>query len=130
MSGDVRFDHDLTAQPVYRDDAGTARLLGSRCERCGATAFPLRTVCLECGGAHAPLELRGRGTVHAAASVGNPPAGFDEGFRYACVDLAEGPRVLGPCLDDGVRQGQQVQAVVAAVRDGELGFRFSEVRDA
>lgn len=130
MTAEVRFDHDLAGQPVYRDDAGVARLLGSRCGSCGATAFPRRTVCLECGGDHAPLELRGRGTVHAAASVGNPPAGFDQGFRYACVDLAEGPRVLGPCLGDAVEQGQQVQAVVAAVRDGELGFRFSEVRDA
>lgn len=130
MTGDVRFDHDLTAQPVFRDDAGVARLLGSRCADCGRAAFPRRVVCLECGGAHEPLELRGRGTVHAAATVGNPPAGFDQGFRYACVDLAEGPRVLGPCVDDAIDQGRQVQAVVAAVRDGEIGFRFSEVRDA
>ncbi len=125
-----RFDDELAAAPVYAAHGERAALLGSRCASCGATAFPRRTVCLECGGAHAPRELSGRGTVHAAATVGNPPAGFSAGYRYVCVDLDDGPRVLGPCLDDGVERGARVEAVPAPVRDDEDGFRFRELADA
>ncbi len=126
----ARFDRDLAAAPVFVVRDERVALLGSRCLHCATTAFPRRTVCLECGRAHAPEELSGRGVVHAAATVGNPPAGFSAGFRYVCVDLDEGPRVLGPCVDDGVARGSRVQAVAAAVRGDEAGFRFAEVADA
>lgn len=127
-----RFDESLAARPVFRDDGGVARLLGSRCETCDSVAFPRRVVCLECGGAHRAHELTGRGLVHSAAVVGNPPAGFSSGYRYVCVDLDEGARVLGPCVpgEDAIVHGAVVQALVATVRDDELGFRFGGVRDA
>ncbi|WP_320670497.1 Zn-ribbon domain-containing OB-fold protein [Patulibacter defluvii] len=128
----TRFDEGLSAAPVFRDDDGVARLLGSSCPSCGTVAFPRRHVCLACGGAPQPRELRGAGVVHAFADVANPPHGFAAGYRYLCVDLDEGGRVLAPATGDGVAiaVGARVQARVAPVRDDHQGFRFAEVVDA
>jgi uncharacterized OB-fold protein len=126
-----RFDDGLAAAPVFDVDGDEVRLRGSRCTWCRLVAFPARVVCLDCGGVHVPLPLTGRGVLHSATTVANPPQGFDEGFSYLAVDLMEGPRVLAPAIGTGpFATGTVVQAVAATVRDGALGFRFERANDA
>jgi len=120
-----RIDDGLSAAPVFEIDDGIVRLHGSRCPRCGATAFPRRAVCIQCGGAPEPLRLSGAGTVHAWTLLANPPDGFAGARHYGCIDLDEGPRVLCILGDEQPHTGQRVQARPAAARRGALGFSFA-----
>jgi uncharacterized OB-fold protein len=98
---------DRLPEPVFEVDGRVARLLGSRCAACGATAFPRRAVCLECGAKPQPTRLSGAGSVHSWTHLANPPFGFDEPLGYACVDLDEGPRLLGALSGPGVGGGSR-----------------------
>lgn len=124
-----RIDDGLSSAPVFEQEGDVVRLLGSVCRSCGATAFPRRVVCVRCGSAHDELRLSGAGRVHAWTKLANPPHGFDGEPYYGCVDLDEGPRVLGLLGDEEPRIDVGVQAVPAPARSGVAGFRF-EVRDA
>jgi uncharacterized OB-fold protein len=124
-----RVDDRLEAAPVFEVDGAVVRLLGSDCPNCGAVAFPQRVVCVRCGGPQTPHRLTGSGTVHSWTTLANPPHGFDRPIGYGCVDLDEGPRVLGLVGDGGLRIGTSVQAVPARARHEAQGFRF-EVVDA
>lgn len=126
MSGavDRRVDDGLSAAPVFELEHGAVSLLGSRCASCDAPAFPRRVVCLRCGGEQQPLRLTGSGTLHAWTRLANPPDGFDHPMYYGCVDLDEGPRVLGMLGDEEPEIGQRVRAEPAAARHGALGIRF------
>ncbi len=119
-----RIDDGLSAAPVFEVECGIVRLLGSRCPRCGATAFPRRAVCIRCHGAPEPLRLSGAGTVHAWSPLANPPDGFAGALHYGCIDLEEGPRVLAILAAEQPHTGQRVQARPAAARGGALGFSF------
>jgi uncharacterized OB-fold protein len=119
-----RIDDRLASRPVFAVHGEDFKLLGSRCESCGAAAFPRRVVCIRCGGAQTALELSGAGTIHSWTHLENPPDGFDKAVFYGCVDLVEGPRVLGLLGDEQPRIGDAVQAVHAPARHGAEGFRF------
>jgi uncharacterized OB-fold protein len=112
---------------LFSIEDGSARLAGSRCDICGAIAFPARSVCGHC---HArvltPVTLAGRGQVVSATHVATPPAGFDQPFEVALVDLAEGPRVFG-LLTAPASPGTLVHAVPSPVRNGKAGFAFKPV---
>lgn len=117
---------DLTG--LFKIDDGVARLSGSRCESCGAVAFPPRHVCGECGGRQlSPMTLAGRGTIVSTTHVLTPPAGFDQPIDVAVVDLTEGPRVFA-LLIGRASPASEVQAVPASVREGHPGFAFEPVR--
>lgn len=124
-----RIDDGLAAAPVFEEEDGVLRLLGSACPRCGAVAFPRRQVCVRCAGPHEPKALSGAGRLHSWTRLANPPHGFEGELRYGCVDLAEGPRVLAPIVDVSPAIGAAVQVVAGSGRHGARGFRF-EVRDA
>ncbi len=115
---------DMELAGLFTVAAGAVRLRGSRCPACGTVAFPERAVCGACAcRALQPAELSGEGRVHAFTTVRTPPAGFDQPYLAAVVDLDEGPRVFGmltaePSGDDRVR------AVPAPVRNGQPGFAF------
>jgi uncharacterized OB-fold protein len=112
---------------LFTIEDGSARLVGSRCDKCGAIAFPARRVCGHC---HArvltPVTLAGRGLVESATHVATPPAGFDQPIEVALVNLAEGPRVFG-LLTAPASPGTLMQAVPSPVRDGKSGFAFKAV---
>ncbi len=123
-----RFDRGEVGYPTYEIVDEQVRLLGSRCPECVNVAFPGRDICLVCGARPVTFTLSGCGTVHAWTSVANPPAGFDEGYLYGCVDLEEGPRILAK-LHGPVSVGGRVIAIPGTLRDGDEGFRFG-VSDA
>jgi uncharacterized OB-fold protein len=115
---------------LFKVEGGAARLIGSRCESCGAVAFPARQVCGECGGRDLLTKtLTGGGRVVSTTHVVTPPAGFDSPIDVAIVDLQEGPRVFA-LLTQPAHEGDSVQAVAAPVRGGNAGFAFEPRRKA
>jgi uncharacterized OB-fold protein len=113
---------DLT--PLFRTEAGTAQLNGSRCASCEAWAFPPRQVCASSHGREQnPALLAGRGQVRCSTQVQTPPAGFGTPITVGVVELAEGPALFA-LLADGISAGDEVQAVPAPVKDGAPGFTF------
>jgi uncharacterized OB-fold protein len=73
------------------------RLMGSRCRRCGATAFPPRADCHQCmSGDFELVEVSGKGTLTTYTKIVAAPTGFEELAPYilGVVDLAEGGRAL------------------------------------
>jgi uncharacterized OB-fold protein len=106
---------------------GVARLTGSRCESCGAIAFPPRHVCGQCGSRdQSAATLAGSGIVVSTTHVVTPPAGFDQPIDVALIDLAEGPRLFA-LLTAPAGVGASVQAVPFKVRGGDSGFAFEAV---
>jgi uncharacterized protein len=80
---------------VARDDDGSARLIGGRCDRCDARFFPRPAVCAHCLSTEIPEErLSPAGTVHAVTTVHMAPPGFEAPYRLAWVDLDDGVRVF------------------------------------
>jgi uncharacterized OB-fold protein len=113
---------DLT--PLFRTEADTAQLNGSRCASCGTCAFPSRMVCASCHGREQnSVVLAGLGQVRCATQVSTPPAGFETPITVGVVELAEGPSLFA-LLADGVGAGDAVQAVPTPVKDGAAGFTF------
>jgi len=112
---------------LFTIDDGMARLTGSRCQSCGAVAFPARQVCGQCGCRNvSPMTLAGSGSLVSTTHVVTPPAGFDAPIDVALVDLAEGPRLFA-LLTAPASLGTRVQAVPAPVRERHPGFAFEPI---
>jgi uncharacterized OB-fold protein len=93
----VAIEPGIVALPDREGDP--PRLLGCRCDSCGAVFHPARPVCLACHGrALSDAALDGRGTMYACTHVQMPlRPSRREGRDYwvAQVDLDDGPRVQG-----------------------------------
>lgn len=73
------------------------RLLGSRCETCGAHHFPRAGRCPSCAGTSVvAVELSAQGTVWAATVVTAAPPGYrgEVPYGFGVVELPEGIRVV------------------------------------
>ncbi len=73
------------------------RLMGSRCRRCAATAFPPKADCDSCmSGDFEFIEVSGRATLVTFTKIVAAPTGFEDVAPYivGVVDLAEGGRAL------------------------------------
>jgi uncharacterized OB-fold protein len=73
------------------------RLMGSRCKKCGAVAFPPRADCHACmSGDFEFVELSGKSTLQTYTKIVAAPTGFEDAAPYiiGVVDLAEGGRAL------------------------------------
>lgn len=94
------------------------RLMGTRCQSCGATAFPPRADCNEClSGEFEFFELSGRAELLTFTKIVAAPTGFEDLAPYlvGVVDLEEGGRALawfGDTLDeDEIEIGMKLQVV-------------------
>lgn len=112
----------------WRQQQSNLRLVGSRCRRCGALAFPERVRCSTCGASEVePRRFGGRGTVCSFTTVYEAPRGFVEQTPYlaALVRLEEGPLVAAMLTDADpgeVRAGMPVEMVTRRIRtDGDAG---------
>jgi uncharacterized OB-fold protein len=105
--------------PVLRCEEGRWRLSGSRCQSCGKTYYPPRSLCPEDLGRCTGIVLSERGVVHAATWVRRPPLGFEGEFRVAYVDLPEGVRVFAKLIWDGEGEplgGDAAELAIGPVR--------------
>jgi uncharacterized OB-fold protein len=94
------------------------RLMGSRCKRCGATAFPPRADCDACMSDDFEfVEVSGRGTLHTFTRIVAAPTGFEDVAPYTVgvVDLEEGGKALAwfgeTISEDDITIGMEVQVV-------------------
>lgn len=85
---------------AYYDNLAQGKLIGHKCEKCGAIAFPPTAACPNCSGfQQKPVELSGRGEVlfvsHSMAPPPNPRFNDIAPYAYGHVKLEEGVFVQG-----------------------------------
>lgn len=81
-----------TFQQALKDN----RLLGLRCETCGAYTVPPRRVCMECAGEDLTVvELSAKGTIRTFTVINVPPEGIEAPYIVGMAELQEGPWVMG-----------------------------------
>jgi uncharacterized OB-fold protein len=93
---------------------------GSRCEDCGAVAYPRQRYCRGCGAwdrmVDAPLSARGTLVTWSTIHVAPPRAGFEPPYAVGYADLPEGVRLFAPIAVDGeaLAIDQQMELTVDA----------------
>jgi uncharacterized OB-fold protein len=104
------------------------RLLGGRCEECGAHVFPAKEFCPQCKSELVqPYAFSGEGEIFSHSLMYQAPHGFEQDVPYtvALVKLAEGPLVTAQLtdMDAGEAQiGMKVELVTRVLtEDGEAG---------
>lgn len=117
--------HRLIAPHLLRiDPHGRPRLLGGKCQTCGALSFPGGEVCTECLSDQVqPVELNDRGRLYTFSVVHQAPKGWSVPYVLGYVDLDEGVRVLShiTCDASAIAVDQIVHlgvGVVGADADG------------
>jgi uncharacterized OB-fold protein len=119
------------------------RLMGSKCENCGATFFPTTSVCPNCRrkGRLVPLEFSGRGTVFSYTVIHSAPKWLEEFTPYilALVQLNEGPKVMSQIVDCEPKElkiGMEVEACFRKLFEQDnggiisYGFKFRRLDDS
>ena len=88
-------DYKLTFN-TYRDALKEGKLLGLKCNQCGAYTLPPRKVCSECSSEDMDIiSLSDNGEIQTFTVIFVPPEGFEAPFVVAMVKLDEGPWVMG-----------------------------------
>ena len=102
------------------------RLMGARCNKCGATSFPPRADCEECLSADFEfVEISGRAELHTFTKIVAAPTGFEDVAPYLVggVDLEEGGRALAwsgnPVDEDEVEIGMELQVIPQIFEESE-----------
>jgi uncharacterized protein len=115
----VSADYFPPSQPWTERD-GSVRLLGSKCVRCGAVAFPPHGMCPGCGAEHGQdeVELSPVGTLYTFSEIHVAPKGFATPYAVGYVDLPEGVRLFGQIEGRAadLKVGQPVAVMLGPVR--------------
>jgi uncharacterized OB-fold protein len=90
--------NDISYERFLSED----KLMGSRCQKCGALFLPPRPICTKCHGSEMEwAEVKGKGRLAAFTCIAiGPPfmvkEGYDRKHPYVCgvAELAEGVRVV------------------------------------
>ena len=105
------------------------RIMGSKCKKCGYTAFPPRSDCPKClSDEFEYVEFSGEGTVMTYTRIDAAPAGFEEDcpFTIGVVQLKEQGRLLGwfgeTIPEDEIEMDMPVQ-VVPRMFEEEVGIK-------
>lgn len=116
------------------------RLIGSRCQECGAEFFPPVYRCRRCGsGRIKDKEMPKEGKIMTYTQLHEPLPGFETQapFYLAVVRLDNGARVLSQLVDspdESVKTGARVRATVRRAKvDGDsgqilYGYKFVVIR--
>lgn len=96
-------------------------LLGQECTDCGRQTATPKAACNRCGCLDLrTIQLPTTGVVYTETKVATPPAGFEEGYTLAIVELAEA-RVLVRIQDkDGVNIGDDVELLRGFEHGGDI----------
>jgi uncharacterized OB-fold protein len=123
-------------RPGLFTDGESPRLLGSRCDACGAHHFPRHDTCPYCSAEDPkPQELSARGVLWAWTAVTAPPPGYqgDTPFGMGVVELPEGIRVITRLTESDpgrLAQGQPMELRVVPLHvtaegDDVVTFAFA-----
>ncbi|MFH0748894.1 MAG: Zn-ribbon domain-containing OB-fold protein [Candidatus Bathyarchaeota archaeon] len=115
-------------------------LLGTRCEICGKTYFPLRKICPQCrrDGKPVTVKFSGKGTVFTYTVIRVPSDDFESYAPYAVgiIQLDEGPKVTSQIVDcrpEDVHIGMSVEVcfrkLTSQGKEGIIcyGFKFRPI---
>ena len=90
-------EHKLTFKQ-YSEALKNNRLLGLKCESCGAVIVQPRLACRQCGSYDmSVLDMEGSGNIQSFTVINVPPEGREPGVPYIVVmiELSEGPWIMG-----------------------------------
>ena len=82
----------------YSDALKENKLLGLKCQECGAITVPPKMVCQKCTSPDMEIvELKGRGKIRTFTTVNVAPEGREDEVPYTIllVELDEGPWIMG-----------------------------------
>lgn len=99
-------------------------MMGNKCETCGTSFFPARTVCPNCRrkGKLVPEEMPREGKIITFTEVHSGPYGFEMETPYfiAIIELNNGAKVLSQVVDsqkDKIVIGAKVKKVFRKISD-------------
>ncbi|RLG35643.1 nucleic acid-binding protein [Methanosarcinales archaeon] len=99
------FKYVLTAEE-YKNALLENKLMGLKCDDCGAITCPPMAVCQKCGSKNLKsIELSGKGEIMTFTTITVPPQGFEGPYICCLVKTVEGPWVPGR-LNYGVDEAQ------------------------
>ncbi len=82
----------------YNEALKENKLLGLKCQQCGAITVPPKMVCRKCTSTDMEIvQLKGKGKIKTFTTVNVPPEGREEEVPYIIllVELDEGPWIMG-----------------------------------
>lgn len=94
-------EHKLTFND-YNQALKKNKLLGLRCQECGAVTVPPKMACRQCASPDMEIvELKGEGTIQTFATVYVAAEGREGEVPYTIVlvELDEGPWIMGNLID-------------------------------
>ncbi len=120
--GSVEF---YPSRDSWVEEGGKVFLVGSRCPRCGKSAFPQRTLCDQCGNDQGlePIRLGNVGRLYSFSEVFVAPKAFTTPYVIGYVDLPGDVRVCGQVEHsaDALAVDEPVEVVLGAIRTSENG---------
>ena len=97
---DERTDAEPLTHAEWAEAIRDGTLLGQRCQSCGHVVATPKSVCADCTSRKlSTIELPTTGTVYSETTIEVTPAGQDNRYQVAIVDLSE-TRVLGRISGD------------------------------
>jgi uncharacterized OB-fold protein len=113
-------------------------LIGSKCQSCGAVAFPKRVVCHKCLSENVvEISLSRRGKLASFTVAWVAPEGFKPPMVLGYIDLPEGVKLLSMLTgteptNNALKVGQEMELVFEELRkdkDGNqiVAFKFKPV---
>jgi len=92
-------EYKLTAK-MFAEGLREGKLLGLKCNKCGAYTVPPKKVCMECGSEDLEIaQLSGKGQIQTFTVIRVPPEGFDAPYVVGMAELDEGPWLMGNIVD-------------------------------
>jgi uncharacterized OB-fold protein len=117
------------ASRPWTEAGGVVRLVGSKCARCGAAAFPPHPLCPSCGAPNGQerVELSAVGTLYTFSEIHIAPKGFATPYAVGYLDLPEGVRLFGQieAKASELTVGQQLAVTLGQVRADPAGAVIS-----
>ena len=115
-------------------------LIGSKCQSCGAVAFPRRVVCHKCAGENLEeIALSQRGKLASFTVAWAAPEGFKPPVIMGYIDLPEGVRLISLLSGiepdkDALEAGREMDLVfepISTDKEGRqvLAFKFRPVAE-
>lgn len=106
---------------------GPSYLVGSQCEKCGQTFFPVKIQCPKCSAKEMKeIPLSSRGKLYTYTVIYQAPPGYVGKMPYAVgkVELPEGERILAPLVEvepPQLRVGMEMELVIGKVFEDPEG---------
>ena len=92
-------EYKLTAK-MFTEALKESKLLGLKCNKCGAYTVPPKKVCMECTSEDLEVfELSGKGQIQTFTVIRVPPEGFEAPYIVGMAELDEGPWIMGNIVD-------------------------------